>query len=47
VVRAEQAKLLGAPEGEAHGVLDAELGERLGDGEDADGAGAVVAGLSA
>ncbi|TKW49502.1 hypothetical protein CTA1_1339 [Colletotrichum tanaceti] len=42
-VRAELAVLLGAPEPEADGVLGRELGEGLGDHEDTDGTGAVIA----
>ncbi|GJD00535.1 hypothetical protein ColKHC_09360 [Colletotrichum higginsianum] len=42
-VRPELAVLLGAPETEADGVLGGELGEGLGDHEDADGTGAIIA----
>ena len=42
VVAAQQAELLRRPEAEAHRVLDREAGQRLGDDEVADDAGAVV-----
>lgn len=42
VVGTEEPEFLGRPEAEADGVLDLVLGEGFGDGEDADGARAVV-----
>lgn len=41
-VRSEETELFGTPETEADGVLDAVLGESLGDVEDTDDTGAVV-----
>jgi hypothetical protein len=38
VVRPKYAEFLGAPEAEAYSVVNVEVGERLGDGEDADNA---------
>ena len=42
VVGTQLAELLGTPEGEADGVLDLEVGERLGDTQDTDGTRAIV-----
>lgn len=43
VVRPKLAKLFSSPEGEADGIVDAEVGEGDGNVQDSDGARAVIA----